>query len=174
MSFLGKHPEYFLEQLPNCIELYNFVYCSQLGLNIRNWTSGSTPESKPLYFILDTEKASSERMHVAKEGYRSLASPMADVFPILSMLEYFNSDPDQLKSPLWAYANAVNHANETDKARVIDSLLHFASRFREDRKLPAEQGAPKNPIDAIRLVMRFGVQQFAKPINEGRHRVQQQ
>jgi DNA phosphorothioation-dependent restriction protein DptG len=74
--FLSKHPDYFLDQLASCVELYTFIYCAQLGLNIRNWTSGELPESKPLYFILDTEKASSERSNLVNFGYQSVARPM--------------------------------------------------------------------------------------------------
>lgn len=174
VSFLGKHPEYFLEQLANCIELYNFIYCSQLGLNIRNWTDGNVPSSKPLYFILDTEKASSERTLVANEGYKSLARPMADVFPILSMLEYFNSDSSRPKSPLWAYANAIHDAEDTEKSKVCNALVAFGKRFREERKLPPEQSTESCPIEALKMLMALGVRQFAKSVNEGRYRVQQQ
>ncbi|MCC9654587.1 DNA phosphorothioation-dependent restriction protein DptG [Rhodopirellula halodulae] len=174
VTFLAGHSEYLLEQLPSCIELYNFIYCTQLGLNIRNWTSGSPPSSKPLYFILDTEKASSERVHVTKEGYRSLAGPMADVFPILSMLEYFNSDTDYPKAPLWSYAKAVHDSDDSNRARVHKSLVEFSEQFRLDRKLPAVPAAPIDAIEAMKHLMSLGVKQFAKTVNEGRHRVQQQ
>jgi DNA phosphorothioation-dependent restriction protein DptG len=171
--FLTRHSEYFLEQLPSCIELYNFIYCSQLGLNIRNWTSGKPPSSKPLYFILDTEKASSERTHVDKEGYRSLAGPMADVFPILSMLEYFNADLEHPKVPLWSYANVINEAGESDQTRIRESIERFAEKFRKARELPVEQASSIGAIESLRVLLKYGVKQFAKSVNQNRYDMQQ-
>lgn len=170
--FLSKHPDYFLDQLASCIELYTFIYCSQLGLNIRNWTSGETPTSKPLYFILDTEKASSERSNLVNYGYQSLARPMADVFPILSMLEHFNNDAESLKEPLWAFANAVQNTSTAEQQDALASLTAFAQRFREERKLTPMPQAPSNAIEAMQQLFVYGVRQFAE--GTGRHRVQMQ
>src|SRR5262249_14291280 len=63
LHFLTLNTDYMLQQLESFLELYNFLYCAQLALNIRNWVQDE-PQSKPLYFILDTEKANQERIHV--------------------------------------------------------------------------------------------------------------
>jgi DNA phosphorothioation-dependent restriction protein DptG len=170
--FLSKHPDFFLDQLTSCIELYTFIYCSQLGLNIRNWTNGESPSSKPLYFILDTEKASSERSNLVNYVYKTLARPMAEVFPILSMLEHFNNDQKCTKVPLWAFANALQNASPVEQQSAFESLKAFAERFREERKLTRTSQPPSNAIEGMKQVVYYGVKQFAE--GTGRHRVQAQ
>ena len=120
--FMAKHPDYLLEQIGNCVELYTFIYCSQLGVNVKNWRDGSEPESKPLYFILDTEKASAERIKVREEGYQSLRLPMPDVFPILSMLEYFNKDT-ATASPLWRFSSEAKSASSDKQREAYSSII---------------------------------------------------
>jgi DNA phosphorothioation-dependent restriction protein DptG len=172
VEFLSGHPDYFLEQLSSCIELYTFIYCTQLGLNIRNWTDGKPPESVPLYFILDTEKASSERSNLVNFGYQSVARPMAEVFPILSMLEHFNNDVKFPKAPLWAFANAVRNASEQHQQTALAALSDFAEVFRQKRALPAFPEAPTCAIDAMQQIVGYGIKQFAE--GTGRFRVQMQ
>jgi DNA phosphorothioation-dependent restriction protein DptG len=172
VTFLSKHPDYFLEQLSSCIELYTFIYCTQLGLNIRNWTDGEPPESKPLYFILDTEKASSERSNLVKFGYQSVARPMSEVFPILSMLEHFNNDVKFPKAPLWAFASSVRNASEQDQQTALAALSAFAEVFRKKRALPAFPRVPISAIEAMQQIVGYGIMQFAE--GTGRFRVQTQ
>ena len=172
MLFLSKRPVYFLDQLANCIELYTFIYCSQLGLNIKNWTSGEPPQSRPLYFILDTEKASSERSNLTDFGYQSLSHSVVDVFPILSMLEHFNNDAKSRKEPLWAFASALRNASPEQKQVAFAALMAFAEKFREDRKLSPTQPSSSDALGAMQLVFTYGVKQFAE--GTGRHRVQNQ
>jgi DNA phosphorothioation-dependent restriction protein DptG len=172
IEFLSRHPDYFLEQMSSCIELYTFIYCAQLGLNIRKWADGEPPESRPLYFILDTEKSSSERSNLVKFGYQSVARPMADVFPILSMLEYFNNNIKIPRSPLWAFANALRSASEEDQQAARVALSNFAEVFRKERALPAFPQTPKNAIEAMHQVVEYGIKQFGE--GTGRFRVQTQ
>lgn len=172
IEFLSRHPDYFLEQLSSCIELYTVIYCTQLGLNIRNWTDGKPPESRPLYFILDTEKASSERSNLVNFGYQSVARPMTEVFPILSMLEHLNNDVKFPKAPLWAFANALLNASEQDQQTALASLSDFAEMFRNKRALPPFPQAPTSAIEAIQQIVGYGIKQFAD--GTGRFRVQMQ
>lgn len=171
-QFLSQHPDYFLDQLANFVELYTFIYCSQLGLNIRNWTSGEEPSSKPLYFILDTEKASNERSNLVNYGYLSVARPMAEVFPILSMLEHFNNDSKSVKEPLWAFANAVHGATSVQQNEAMKSLKAFTEQFRKERTLPPTRDEPATAIDCMKQLLGYAVKQFAE--GTGRHRVQMQ
>jgi DNA phosphorothioation-dependent restriction protein DptG len=172
IGFLSRHPDYFLQQLSSCIELYTFIYCTQLGLNIRNWTDGEAPKSKPLYFILDTEKASNERSNLVRFGYQSVARPMAEVFPILSMLEHFNNDGKSPKAPLWAFASALRNASMAEQQVAFAALNSFAEKFRKERALPAFPQVPTNAIEAMEQVIGYGIRQFAE--GTGRFRVQVQ
>ena len=171
VCFLAKHPDYLLEQIENCVELYTFIYCSQLGVNIKNWRDGSEPKSRPLYFILDTEKASAERIKVHNEGYRSLRLPMPDVFPILSMLEYLNKNADQANA-LWRFSNEVRSASSDQQKNAYDAIIDFAERFRVSRKLSSISPSGDSPIDALDVLFKYAVQQFGA--GTGRNRVQNQ
>jgi DNA phosphorothioation-dependent restriction protein DptG len=76
--FLLRHPNYLLQNVRSFFGLYAFIYSSQLALNINGWKS--EPESKPLFFILDTEKASLERKQV-RDAFPQLKARVADLFP---------------------------------------------------------------------------------------------
>lgn len=72
LAFLAEHPQYLLQELTNTLRLYAFSWCAQLALNLDNWQDGE-PQSKSLFFILDTEKASSERDQIKRFGYKWFA-----------------------------------------------------------------------------------------------------
>jgi DNA phosphorothioation-dependent restriction protein DptG len=118
------------------------------------------------------EKASSERSNLVNFGYQSVARPMADVFPILSMLEYFNNDINFPKAPLWAFANALRNASEQDQQTSLAALSVFAEEFREKRTLPAFRQTPTNVIEAMHQIIGYGIKQFSE--GTGRYRVQMQ
>ena len=69
LLFLSKHPKYFLSVLAQFLKLYAYLYTAQLALNISGWKKGE-PSPKPLYFILDTETASAERIHIRDNGHQ--------------------------------------------------------------------------------------------------------
>lgn len=86
LSFLAEHPKYLLQELTNTLRLYAFSWCAQLALNIDNWKDGA-PKSKSLFFILDSEKASSERDMLKRYGYKLFSCQCEKLFPMLSALE---------------------------------------------------------------------------------------
>jgi len=131
MDFLATHPKYLLEQLPEFLSLYTFLYTSQLALNLPEWSSGE-PEAKPLYFILDTEKASSERMDIKNFGWESFKDSAASIFPLLSMLEVLQLE-GQPKKTLWQIYSELQ--NCPDKSSYIEALKAYALRFRDERGL---------------------------------------
>lgn len=94
LAFLAEHPQYLLQELTNTLRLYAFSWCAQLALNIDNWQDGE-PQSKSLFFILDSEKASSEREKVKRYGYKLFASQSEKLFPVLSALEVCSGEKDR-------------------------------------------------------------------------------
>ena len=172
-AFLTKHPDYLLEEMGSCIELYNFIYCSQLGLNLGNWKDGDEPSVKPLYFILDNERASQERSFVRKFGYREHLKPrMAKVFPKLTMLEYLNKGEKVIAEPLWKFAQALRSCPPSSALKALDAIRAFAEKFRKDRGLPSK-AIPNDPIGALDVLFEYAWRQF-KPASKGRHRVMNQ
>jgi DNA phosphorothioation-dependent restriction protein DptG len=142
------------------MELYTFIYCAQLGLNIKNWKDGNQPKSRSLFFILDTEKASSERSNLKNYGFQNVLKSMANVFPILSILEYLNNDEEASKSPLWAFAQALNVASVEEERVAFNSICDFLEKFRKARNLPIIGRIPTNSIEALEKLIEYGIKQF--------------
>lgn len=127
--FLASHPQYMLQELTNTLRLYAFVYCSQLALNITDWKSGE-PCSRPLYFILDTEKASSERVSVQRYGYKMFSGACERLFPMLSALEVLQHKDE--KRPLWmVYQNCLDYINPAHLLTDLNSYLQAFIAFRK-------------------------------------------
>lgn len=51
LQFLLKHPQYFLTEKQRFLELYAFLYTSQLALAMHSWSV--EPQPRPQYFILE-------------------------------------------------------------------------------------------------------------------------
>lgn len=153
LEFLFDHPKYLLQELTNTLRLYAFCYCTQLALNIRDWRSGE-PRSKPLYFILDTEKAGTERAS-KRCGFESFRSASAYLFPYLSALEALQGRDS--KRPLWKlYQEARGHE---DQKGLVRTLTDYASAFASSRNLEIKAAA-KDLEGAFALVLDLAFTQF--------------
>lgn len=143
LAFLFRHPKYLLEELTNALQLYAFCYCTQLALSVRDWRGGA-PQPKPLYFILDTEKASQERAS-KRHGYDAYRSSSAYLFPYLSAAEALQGK--DAKRPLWRLYEEARAAG--DQAGLVVVLNRYAVEFAENRGL-------KRPAPADDLAGAFG------------------
>lgn len=161
LRFLLKHPGYFLQNLRSFFNLYTFLYSSQLALNINGWTE--KPSSKPLFFILDTEKASLERKQV-REAFRHLKAKVGDLFPVLSMIEYLNQPQNKKadKFPLWEIFSHVENMAESQQSQVQISLVKFCERYREKRSLEAIGAYPETVKEVLELLSRTAKEIFSK------------
>lgn len=159
LGFLLEHPGYFLENLRAFFSLYTFLYSSQLALNINGWTE--KPVSKPLFFILDTEKASLERNQV-REAFRHLRVKAFDLFPVLSMLEYLNQPKDKKarKFPLWKIFLDINEMDALHVNSVNDSLIRFCERYREKRGFPSLGEYPQTTKELLEILSRTAKEIF--------------
>lgn len=154
IKFLATKPQFLLQELTNTLRLYAFAYCTQLALNISEWRDGE-PRQKYLYFILDTEKASTERVFLKRYGYNLFASASENLFPLLSALENFQKKDD--KRPLWkVYAEAVAYP---DSRKLLSDLNIYISQFAEMRKLECPQIATTIE-DAFTQVQNLALKQF--------------
>ena len=158
LSFLAIRPQYLLQELTNLLKLYAFAYCSQLSLNIKDWKC-EQPVSKPLYFILDTEKASSERTQLQRYGYKLLADTFEQVFPILSALETLQLGKH--KRPLWQVYQDVIACSEQD--RLLTDINAYLKAFISARigttRLEQHQEATSTP-QAFEQMMDLAIEQF--------------
>jgi len=161
LSFILRHPGYFLQNLRSFFNLYTFLYSSQLALNINGWAE--EPNSKPLFFILDTEKASLERKQV-REAFRHLRIKAFDLFPVLSMLEYLNQPQDKKvnKFPLWKIFSSIKDMDKSQARRVNHSLAGFCERYRDKRGLPILEEYPETTRELLELLSRTAKEIFGK------------
>lgn len=157
LAFLAEYPQYFLQELTNTLRLYAFSWCAQLALNLDNWQKGE-PQSKSLFFILDTEKASAEREGVQTYGYKLFARHSKNLFPMLSALEVLQwNDKKQPKRPLWqVYQDCINYS---DSSQVLNSLNNYLQDFIVDRELQP-CGRAANLDDAFKQLKSVAIGQF--------------
>jgi DNA phosphorothioation-dependent restriction protein DptG len=159
IKFLAVHPKYLLQELTNTLRLYAFGYCSQMALNIANWKDGE-PISKPLYFILDTEKASTERVNVQRFGYKLFASASERLFPMLSALEALQNK--DLKRPLWqVFQDSARYPDQASVLRVLNEYLSafVKSRWPDTTELLARR-APDTVESAFEQLLGLAIEQF--------------
>ncbi|MBW3513355.1 DNA phosphorothioation-dependent restriction protein DptG [Shewanella sp. NKUCC01_JLK] len=115
---LATKPSYFLSELESFIKLYSFLYLTQLTIHIcLPGNRYNIPTSKPLFFILETERASRERHECNQYGYdyffsstRGIAS---NLFPILGYLSRISGKPswEIIKEESTEYTSKVNKFN---------------------------------------------------------------
>lgn len=139
LSFLAEHPKYLLQELTNTLRLYAFSWCAQLALNIDNWKDG-VPKSKSLFFILDSEKASSERDMLKRYGYKLFSNQCEKLFPMLSALEVLQWGKGEKKRPLWqVYQDVLNYSDPS--SQILNELNRYLSEFIDNRKLKSREKA---------------------------------
>jgi len=153
--FLASQPQYLLQALPGTLKLYSFAYCAQLALNITDWKN--EPQSKPLYFILDSEKASSERTSVKRSGYKLLTSSCERVFPLLSALDVLQREDSNKKRPLWQiYQESLQY---NDPNNLLEHMNAYFNEFIKKRNLQ-ERSPAKNVEEAFEQLKELALEQF--------------
>jgi len=157
LEFLAEHPQYLLQELTNTLRLYAFSWCAQLALNLDSWQDGE-PQSKSLFFILDSEKASSEREKVKRYGYKLFASQSEKLFPVLSALEVLQWGKGEKKRPLWQiYQDSLN--NSESSSQVLHHLNNYLHDFIEDRGLELRE--PATSLEhAFKQLITVAIEQF--------------
>lgn len=160
LLFLSSKPKYMLSELQNFLTVYGFLYCSQLALNLREWREG-IPKPKPLYFIMDNEKASTERTEIQRSGWRSFHDAAEYLFPMLSMLENLQlDDKNEKKQPLWRMAESLKL--EEDSEPFMEAIKKFAYVFKEQRNLSTALKQSNDVLDWIDNLMKLAIDQFKK------------
>lgn len=158
LAFLAGHPQYLLQELTNTLRLYAFSCCAQLALNLDNWQDGE-PQSKSLFFILDSEKASSEREKIKRYGYKLFASQSEKLFPMLSALEVLQWGKGKKKRPLWqVYQDVLNDSEHS--SQVLNDLNDYLQDFIEDRNLPPLDERAETLESAFKQLLSVAVEQF--------------
>lgn len=99
LEFLTHYPKYLLDEFVEIFGLFTvFAYTAQLSLSLSDWKTCEAPTAKPLYFIMDHERASGERIHIKKHGYKLFSESSFKLFPFLSMLENLQPNAEESKN----------------------------------------------------------------------------
>lgn len=160
LLFLSKHPKYFLGTLSQFLKLYAYLYTAQLALNISSWRKGE-PSPKPLYFILDTETASAERIHIRDDGHQRVHKALFKIFPFLSMSESLQPAKEK-KVPIWKLSSSLSNSD-------INILSNYAQAFKEERGLAVTIHNVSSSDDALDVLLNLGKEQFAR--GQSRHEI---
>ena len=158
LKFLNARPGYLVAQFPALIELYSFLYISQMALNIKDWKNGA-PSHKPCFFIVDNEKASRERTHVQNYGYGQLVEYLNYLFPYLVMNETLQEKGET--KPLW-FLSEVIKGDTTAISKLNEFTEDFGktrSKFFRNQPCVEEQTLTEN---AIQQLLNLSYSQFDK------------
>ncbi|SJL83407.1 DNA phosphorothioation-dependent restriction protein DptG [Vibrio palustris] len=166
LRFLSEHPKYLLSQIQPFLSFYGFIYVAQLALVLPEWRA-QEPQPKPLYFIMDHERASNERARVRNHGYKSFEESAFRLFPYLTMLEMLQPEktslPDGKKLPLWRLAKNIQQSqNET----VCERLAKFAKAFKANRNLEIELEESDDAFTWLDQLLKLSVAQFEDKTTE--------
>ncbi|SHI72605.1 DNA phosphorothioation-dependent restriction protein DptG [Halodesulfovibrio aestuarii] len=154
-QFLVDNPQLFVREIENFLTLYGFLYTSQLSLSILSWHSKEEPRVKPLYFLLENEKASFERKYIHRYGYKLFEEHLRQVFPILAMCECFQYKSKSVK-PFWKFINELE-LYETEALRVLRAFL---SPFMIKRELAGEVEDFNDVEEAVNYLSSLFILQF--------------
>lgn len=161
LQFLAQHPKYLLVQIKSFLSFYGFSYVAQLALVLPEWHTAQAPQSKPLYFIMDHERASNERIHLKNHGYKLFEEGCYRLFPYLTMLEILQPEqqslPEGKKLPLWSLAKKIQ---ESQNDSVCLRLAQFAKAFKSNRNLATELTETDEPLQWLEQLLKLSVAQF--------------
>jgi len=136
---LACDSEWLMEEFNNLIELYSFLYLTQLSLHLGLANQRfKTPISQEVYFILETEKASKERHECNIKGYsRILSKQNGFATEIFSHLGYLELLTDM---PIWQLVDCEIKEQDIEKINELNRLLcaQFDIHFSEGKGTLAE------------------------------------
>jgi DNA phosphorothioation-dependent restriction protein DptG len=144
-KFLASKPSYMLENIGSFLSLYSFLHTSQVALNLKEWRDG-LPRSRPLFFVIETEKVSSERTKVINSGWKSFTQASSNLFPMLSTLQLIQAKNS--RKPIWQIFAELSSLEDSQKQQCIDSIDNYCKRFVEARKLMKKEFIASDNLDA--------------------------
>ncbi|WP_350996440.1 DNA phosphorothioation-dependent restriction protein DptG [Shewanella sp. TB7-MNA-CIBAN-0143] len=136
---LTKNPSYFLSELEGFINIYTFLYLTQLTKHLCiPGNRYQTPTAKPLYFILETERASKERHECNQYGYEHLFSKTNGIalylFPYLGYLSKLSHEPS------WMFDNNNSSSKVNQFNQCIGNLFGVGYRYEDTLQAAVNSG----------------------------------
>ncbi len=158
--FLLHNQHYFKTQIDRFLKFYLFTYSAQLILNIHS-APLEKPKSQKLFFILNHEKASSERKNLTNNGYKTLLEKTRYMFPYLSLLESLTNSTkiDNLK--LYHFNEIVD---SEDNIFIMDELTR---NYRVAKSLSASLIKSSSITEAFQTLLASTMEQFKTSNKQG-------
>lgn len=161
IAFLSRNPTFFKDNAEKFLQLYLFLYVSQLALNLHPYTF-EKPISRPLYFMLNYEKASKERSKLVHNGYKTLYEHAKYLFPYLSLLETLKKVTEQEDLRLYELPELLG-----DSQSSIQAIDQFNKEFRVARKLPEKESNSLSLDDSLKTLISSCYEQFKDQSSRG-------
>jgi len=152
-NYLLANQHYFHTQIDRFLKFYMFSYTAQLALNIHDNTI-EKPSSQKVYFILNHEKASSERKNLTNHGYKLLAAKVRNLFPYLSLLENIST---VIEDKTLKYFHFKDIKLSVDNVKVIDELRRS---YRQVKSMVPDSTISSTIEDALNNLLNATVEQF--------------
>lgn len=157
IQWLANHSQSFLREIQNFLSFYGFLYAAQLGLSILSLGSADEPVSKPLYFILESEKASLERTRVQEYGYKSYWEGAKKIFPVLTMNEMLQMNSPQ-SIPMWQLIQ--RYEQNPNREQIVSELNSFMDFFISERELEDQYEPVEDVSGVIKALCKLSERQF--------------
>jgi DNA phosphorothioation-dependent restriction protein DptG len=158
-KFLASKPSYMLENIASFLSLYSFLHTSQIALNLKEWRAGE-PRNKPLYFVIETEKVSSERINIIGLGWKSFAQASNNLFPMLSTLQLIQAK--NARKPIWQIFKELSELDQIHHQTYIDRIDGYCERFVVARNLNKEFVKSQDLESAFEQLFDLAFAQFDK------------
>lgn len=168
-KFLSKHSKYLLSEFKNFLSFYLFTYTTQLSLSLPDWRLGEEPKAKPLYFIMDHERASKERTYIKNYGHQLVKESLVRLFPMLTMLEMIQpckGSDETLKVPLWEISRRIQNS---EFEHLEEKLKQFAYAFKAKREIGFEMKEANTALDWLSNILFLSEAQFKAGGKKGLH-----
>lgn len=150
---LLKNQQSFKNNVDRFLRFYFFIYSSQLALNLHT-NPWKEPTSQKLFFILNHERANTERKELFNFGYKTLIDKVKYLFPYLSLLETLSQKTNIENLKLYHF----RELEETERNIKIIDNLNTIYRFR--KSMPETIIQSSNLHEAFNSLLTSSVEQF--------------
>ena len=158
LQFIANNKHYFIKNIEAFFELYLFIYCAQLALNLKpNENALSTPEAKELYFVLKYETVSRERKHVFEQGYDYLYEKSKYIFPYFSLLSALAQSLATEDLRLYELYEKFEDTQEN-----VEAFDYFHKIYRDAKELNNDEKAfkSKDLTESLNALLDSSYEQF--------------
>lgn len=159
---LTSNAAWFAKDFEAVIRLYSFLYVSQLALHLR-YSIADKPKSERLYFLLEQEQASKERIKSVTYGFESIFGHKGAAYKLFPYLSYLNLLTNAYKDnppPFWQIVE--DHKVDGEKGEIVAALGKMNQTFSQLFGVSIEGNDDDSLIDHIKTGLKIQKSTFSK------------